>query len=1505
MRRTRSLAMVAGAGLVATLAVGGGFPSVPEAVADPGWTYAEAITNSWDFEPSAVPSASTYFEWVTDAGKAGYSSGQTFEVVADTVDNATHGNVMHLSKGTYCYYVRSKAKFGDFVAEFDYRGVDTRFLLRMADTRTSNGTAPGQYAQPSETGYIIEITDTTVAINVDRDTSLSSSTPAATIPSRGTAWHHFKVVSSGSLIEVYYDGATTPLVQKTDAESRAGRVAFSNSSTGTEAWFDNFQLTETAAPYVAYSNDFESADDAELMRTSSPGTSSANYMGANTNSGFETDTVDPATYGTVYKIKNNNDTSSSWEANQPYYRPIPLDLTAYTIAFDLRYQAGGNGPGEATVMLYGVETNPDAGMPLVLGDTDITLKSDMSNAATTLATATVAARGTGWAHYEIAVNGNNVKVYLNGNATPVIDETVTVPATYGKGFSFYGWRHTIWLDNLEITNPDTTTKAISVNFEATEPLHNLIKNTDSVFTVNMVSETATPPVAHDGDAWHLRSGNFTGACCSTAQMNNMAYKAGFESSIELLNYELKFDLLSYADVPSHADAASQNYPIIMFRGNVNPLDSGWELRIQQDQLYFTESYNEDGNPSYVPIVATKADTRDMAWHTWRLVLEGDTLKIWKDDMTTVFWEITDLPDSKWVGGGGFSFKGWRHEVYIDNLSIKAWGVDPDVAFTLNRATSDITVGDYTTLSPVYDQIADKADGFVWTSSDTSVATVDQYGVVAGVGAGTATITATSTGYGPQSASATVNVKAATSGLYLYVSPDGDDATGAGTATSPFKTVQGARDYIRTLDRPLPAGGVTVYLARAWYYTDEAITFEPEDSGEPGAPIVYTTEPGAAAAGEPNQATIHSGRAVTGWRALNASDNPLGMPDSAKPYVLVADVEAGWTPRDLYVEYTDGQPAERQQVARQTNSSIITTWHVFPKSDATIDMRVQRILNDGATKGMEIPFVTGDLVNVPSNGDAEVVFSPEVWNQSVAVLKDVQLGGTDYLPGYQTARLEFYSTPVTPGYNLGSSIFSPYGGGAGGYNIQNAPKFLDQAGEWCIDSAAGKIYWWPKGNLTAAQVNGDRTTPILGVFAPHATSLLDLLGQDDATSANKVEYLEFRNLAFMYSDRIPEDSWDDNPTQPMVGGYEDPNSMVNLIGTDHVTLAQNVFAHSGNGGITLKHYAQNTLIFHNEIFDLNSTALTVSGYKPSATMHVNNYNVILGNSIKNVGRLYGHAPGVTINGASYTDFKFNHVDGTPYNAITVGGDDPTYFQPSADYAASDCTTNALSYFNSYGGCVGLRDNGEWADLLANADRDVWKTYPSSDWCGSGESNGRNCRAMALQQYHGNDYNIVEYNIADNYGQTLSDGGAYYTWSGGKNNEFNYNIAHKDGGNAAMWVNGLYADDMSIFSRWTNNVVYSNDAACVGPVSPCTRNQTGIGIVWKNNTVSKTEPAAYAPLRSTINDQLTAFGGEPSNWVNDHIPNSIPTSGLLLDVTFDESGPVDAQGHAFSYVGSATA
>ncbi|MBO7404032.1 MAG: right-handed parallel beta-helix repeat-containing protein [Clostridia bacterium] len=78
--------------------------------------------------------------------------------------------------------------------------------------------------------------------------------------------------------------------------------------------------------------------------------------------------------------------------------------------------------------------------------------------------------------------------------------------------------------------------------------------------------------------------------------------------------------------------------------------------------------------------------------------------------------------------------------------------------------------------------------------------------------------------------------------FLYVSPLGDDAA-AGTEDQPLRTPEGARLRVRELLRSSP-GGITVYFGAGDYsLLDGGIRFDAEDSGIPGAPVVYSAVPG--------------------------------------------------------------------------------------------------------------------------------------------------------------------------------------------------------------------------------------------------------------------------------------------------------------------------------------------------------------------------------------------------------------------------------------------------------------------------------------------------------------------------------------------------------------------------------------------------------------------------------------------------------------------------------------
>ena len=85
----------------------------------------------------------------------------------------------------------------------------------------------------------------------------------------------------------------------------------------------------------------------------------------------------------------------------------------------------------------------------------------------------------------------------------------------------------------------------------------------------------------------------------------------------------------------------------------------------------------------------------------------------------------------------------------------------------------------------------------------------------------------------------VALSGCTAGTALYVSPDGDD-TNSGSLDEPLATLEAARDAIRRMKSAglLPADGVTVYLRGGVHRLRRMFDLAAQDSGSPGAEIVY-------------------------------------------------------------------------------------------------------------------------------------------------------------------------------------------------------------------------------------------------------------------------------------------------------------------------------------------------------------------------------------------------------------------------------------------------------------------------------------------------------------------------------------------------------------------------------------------------------------------------------------------------------------------------------------------
>ncbi len=89
----------------------------------------------------------------------------------------------------------------------------------------------------------------------------------------------------------------------------------------------------------------------------------------------------------------------------------------------------------------------------------------------------------------------------------------------------------------------------------------------------------------------------------------------------------------------------------------------------------------------------------------------------------------------------------------------------------------------------------------------------------------------------------VNIQAANAvqNTSLFIAPNGNDQN-PGTIEAPFKTLEGARDYIRNLKdtKGMPEGGITVYLREGDYTLSKTLELDSRDSGTSDAQITYTS-----------------------------------------------------------------------------------------------------------------------------------------------------------------------------------------------------------------------------------------------------------------------------------------------------------------------------------------------------------------------------------------------------------------------------------------------------------------------------------------------------------------------------------------------------------------------------------------------------------------------------------------------------------------------------------------
>ena len=626
------------------------------------------------------------------------------------------------------------------------------------------------------------------------------------------------------------------------------------------------------------------------------------------------------------------------------------------------------------------------------------------------------------------------------------------------------------------------------------------------------------------------------------------------------------------------------------------------------------------------------------------------------------------------------------------------------------------------------------------------------------------------------------------GRVLYIapsavpSPDGCGKPGDGSKEHPFHTPEEARCAIRAMEN-LPEGGVTVYFRAGEYNLRETFTLTPEDSGEADKPIVWAAYPG-------EEACLVSKERITGWRRLTEDEKaaPLyGMSGEAKNAVWVAEIPVG---RRFHALYENGVklPNSRMTVSENWQAD----W-----------LKVRATPDDFGPEGLRGTFDPGVLDMLDGWEDAEVRMLTAIWWNVNAVLKGID-------SGENAAYIRSGLTVFYPGWMEQGRE----------YNLMNTPKYLTR-GEWCVDSARGRVYYWPKDG-------GDPNDSV--IFAPKLRELVRFQGDEEKDGwKRQVRHVTLRGLRFLYSDRVPEDELDPGW---LTRNGESPDGMIYLQGVDSCSVEDCVIGYSGAQGIVIDHYAQNCSITGCEIAHTSSGGVYITGYGPGA-VDVNRHHTIARCHIHHAGEDYMHSCAVQFFASGMNTIEYNYFHDLPYAAVSIIGMIWTHMRGGID---------AIDTQNTFGGKQTMY-NPRWNEI----DRDAVKDY------------------LAALPYQHSGNTVIQYNICDNYMQTLRDGGALYAWCSGRDKIWRHNCGYRaftdDWG-----VRAIHIDDWEGFNDISENLFHASGATDNSQTNG-TRGGRGDGRrtdldvwddtlgdnVWRRNVItSGTLPDGYLALRRTIRE-----------------------------------------------------
>ncbi|GAA2274334.1 RICIN domain-containing protein [Glycomyces scopariae] len=460
---------------------------------------------------------------------------------------------------------------------------------------------------------------------------------------------------------------------------------------------------------------------------------------------------------------------------------------------------------------------------------------------------------------------------------------------------------------------------------------------------------------------------------------------------------------------------------------------------------------------------------------------------------------------------------------------------------------------------------------------------------------------------------------------IHVSPSGNDGD-PGTAGQPLRTLTKAQELARQA-AAAGDGDVTVTLAGGTYRLTAPLRFTAADSGRNGHTVTWRAADGAAP-------VVTGAQPVTGW-----------VLDDAATGVYRADVGTGFDTRQLYV---DGVQAQRARTGIAASDMTLNAGG-FTLDNGNFDY-LASLPGQQRIELQALLSFTNRFAPVQSISGRTVTMQQPSWNNS------------------------------TYGYD---AIQNPFRNPQ--FFLLNSKRFLDQAGEWYLDTAAGRLYYKPLAGQSMATAK---------VELPRLETLVEIGGTYD----QPVRALAFAGLVFTgtsWLDPGSNNGYANQQTGTFITGVQanrpadaftscrsgcrgfeaarnswaQTPAAVQVSAADGITFADNTFRNLGSVGLGIGNDAnahstgvglgaRNILVTGNEFTASAGGGIVVGGVRPDAhhpsdPRMVNSDIEISDNSVHDTALEYLDHAAILGTYATRLHIDHNYVSDMPYSGINVG------------------------------------------------------------------------------------------------------------------------------------------------------------------------------------------------------------------------------------------------------------